>query len=64
MGLGVISWWDAGETLDEGPGRLAVVQRMTWAYLRSQLYEGDGAWAEACKAPEGLEGLGKIECKK
>lgn len=62
-GLGGISGWDAGETLDESPERLAVVQRMTWAYLRSQLYEGDGAWAEACKALEGLKGQGRIESK-
>ena len=63
-GLGGISGWDAGETLDESPERLAVVQRMTWAYLRSQLYEGDRAWAEACKALEELEGQGKVESKK
>ncbi|MCJ1286513.1 hypothetical protein MMC26_005859 [Xylographa opegraphella] len=63
-GLGGISGWDAGETLDESPERLAVVQRMTWAYLRSQFYEGDRAWAEACKALEGLEGQGKVESKK
>jgi predicted dienelactone hydrolase len=63
-GLGGISGWDAGETLDESPERLAVVQRMTFAYLRSQLYEGDGTWAEACKALEGLEGQGKVESKK
>ncbi|MCJ1381027.1 hypothetical protein MMC17_004136 [Xylographa soralifera] len=63
-GLGGISGWDAGETLDESPERLAVVQRMTWAYLRSRLYEVDGAWVEACKALEGLEGLGKVESKK
>ena len=63
-GLGGVSGWDAGETLDESPERLVVVQRMTWAYLRSQLYEGDVAWAEACKAFEGLEGEGKVESKK
>ena len=62
-GLGGISGWDAGETLDESPERLAVVQRMTWAYLRSQLYEGDGAWTEACRAFERLEGQGKVESK-
>ena len=28
-GLGGISKWDAGDTLDESPERLAVVQRMT-----------------------------------
>ena len=62
--LGGVSGWDAAETLDESPERLAVVQRMTWAYLTSQLYEGDGAWAEACKALEGLDGQGKVESKK
>ena len=62
-GLGGISGWDAGETADESPERLAVVQRMTWAYLRSQLYEGDGAWAEARKAFEALEEHGTIKSK-
>lgn len=62
--LGGVSGWDAAETMDESPERLAVVQRMTWAYLRSQLYEEDGAWAEACKALEGLKGQAKVESKK
>lgn len=63
-GLGGVSGWDAGETLDESPERLAVVQRLTWAYLRSQLYEGDKAWAKACTAFAGMEGQGKIESKQ
>ncbi|KAJ6555408.1 hypothetical protein DFH09DRAFT_1165318 [Mycena vulgaris] len=62
-GLGGISGWDASETLDESPERLAAVQRMTWAYLKSQLYEGDKAWLEACKAMEGLEEIGTVESK-
>jgi predicted dienelactone hydrolase len=62
--LGGISGWDARETVDESPERVAVVQRMTWSYLRSQLYGADMAWAEACKALEGLEGLGITETKK
>ena len=62
-GLGGISGWDAGETLDECPERLAVVQRMTWAYLRSRLYDGEKAWSEACQALEGHQGLGKVESK-
>ncbi|ORY68319.1 Alpha/Beta hydrolase protein [Pseudomassariella vexata] len=62
-GLGGISGWDTAETLDEDPERLAVVQRMTWAYLWSRLYEVDPAWKEACKALEGLQGLGKVESK-
>jgi predicted dienelactone hydrolase len=49
-GLGGIAGYDAKETDDEDPDRLAIVQRMTWAYLRSALYPGDPAWPLACKA--------------
>jgi hypothetical protein len=62
-GLGGVSTWDAAETRDESPERLAVVQRMTLAYLRSQLYKGDGAWVEACKVFEKLVAQGKVESK-
>lgn len=43
-GLGGIAGYDARETDDEDPERLEIVLRMTWAYLRSALYEGDDAW--------------------
>ena len=49
-GLGGIAGHDAKETDDEDPDRLATVQRMTWAYLRSALFAGDPAWEEACGA--------------
>ena len=49
-GLGGIAGYDAKETDDESPERLAVVQRMTWAWLRSALYAGDPAWPQACAA--------------
>ncbi|KAK9238670.1 Alpha/Beta hydrolase protein [Lipomyces kononenkoae] len=62
-GFGGISGWDAKETLDESPERLAAVQRVTWAYLRSQLYEGDEAWRDACRVLDELEVLGKVERK-
>lgn len=62
-GFGGISGWDAGETLDESPGRLAFVQRMTWAYLRSQLYEGDNSWGDAVNVLKQLETLGSVESK-
>jgi predicted dienelactone hydrolase len=63
-GLGGIAGYDAKETDDEDPDRLAVTQRMTWAYLRSALYEGDPAWAEACRALTDHAGsLGRVECK-
>lgn len=51
-GLGGIAGYDAKETDDENPDRLAVVQRMTWAYLHSALYAEDFAWSNACKALE------------
>ncbi len=49
-GLGGIAGFDAKETDDEDPDRLAITQRMTWAYLRSALYAGDPAWDLACEA--------------
>ncbi|KAI9727079.1 MAG: hypothetical protein M1828_007280 [Chrysothrix sp. TS-e1954] len=63
-GLGGISGWDAGETLDESPERLAVVQRMTWAYLMTQLYPENRAWSDSCKVFEGLEDQGTVESKR
>ncbi len=51
-GLGGIASYDAKETDDEDPERLAVTQRMTWAWLRTALYPEDSAWPSACKALE------------
>lgn len=63
-GLGGIAGYDAKETDDEDPDRLATTQRMTWAYLRSALYQGDPAWANACKALQAeASGLGRVDCK-
>lgn len=39
--LGGIAGYDAKETGNENPDRLATVQRMTAAYLRSALYDCD-----------------------
>lgn len=44
--FGGISGYDAKETTDEDPQRVADIQRLTWAYLRSALYPGDPAWTE------------------
>lgn len=49
-GLGGIAGYDAKETDDEDPDRLAIVQRMTLAYLRSALYLNDPSWQIACDA--------------
>lgn len=63
-GLGGIAGYDAKETSDEDPDRLEVTRRMTWAYLRSALYDGDPAWADALRALDGpASALGRIDPK-
>lgn len=63
-GLGGVSTWDALESQNDSPERLGTVQKMTWAYLWSQLYGDDGeAWGKAVEAMRGLEELGSIETK-
>ena len=63
-GLGGVSGYDVAETTDENPERVAVVQRLTWAYLRTELNPGDSAWQAAC---DGLaaapDPLGRVESK-
>ncbi|WP_432763083.1 alpha/beta hydrolase family protein [Actinomadura xylanilytica] len=61
-GLGGISGYDVAETTDENPERVAAVQRLTWAYLRSELYPGDPAWQAARDAlTAGPDPLGRVE---
>ncbi|MBW8684485.1 alpha/beta hydrolase family protein [Chitinophaga rhizophila] len=48
--LGGISGYLVTETSDENPERVAAVQALTWAYLRSALYAGDKTWETACNA--------------
>lgn len=62
-GFGGISGWDAKECEDESPERLAAVLRMSVAYLKSRLIDGDDAWDKACLALQRLEQLGKVESK-
>lgn len=47
--LGGISGFLVRETTDENQDRVAVVQRLSWAYLVSTLYPGSTAWEEACR---------------
>jgi dienelactone hydrolase len=50
------------ETTDENPERVALIQRLTTAYLRSALYPQDRAWSEARTALEGeTDPLGRVE---
>jgi predicted dienelactone hydrolase len=63
-GLGGVSGYDVAETTDENPGRVAAVQRLTWAYLRTALYPGDSAWQQAQSALTGAANpLGRVESK-
>ncbi|SPL62385.1 alpha/beta hydrolase family protein [Ochrobactrum soli] len=48
--LGGVSGYDVAESQDQDPERLGIVQRLTWAYLRSALYPGDRSWSEASAA--------------
>ncbi|RJE82032.1 alpha/beta hydrolase family protein [Paracoccus onubensis] len=45
--LGGIPGYEARETTDERPQRVAAIQRLSTAFLRSSLYPGNPAWADA-----------------
>lgn len=63
-GLGGVSGYDVAETTDENTERVSAVQRLTWAYLRTELYPGDPAWQEACAAlTADPDPLGRVESK-
>jgi predicted dienelactone hydrolase len=63
-GLGGISGYDVAETTDESPERVAAVQRLITAYLRSALSPGDPAWPDAQRALTGAAApLGRVESK-
>jgi predicted dienelactone hydrolase len=62
--LGGISGYEVKETTDENPERVAVIQRVTWAYLRHALGLDDSGWEAAQKAlSEGTSQLGRLESK-
>ncbi|MFC8661846.1 alpha/beta hydrolase family protein [Streptomyces sp. NPDC057199] len=63
-GLGGVSGYDVAETTDENIERVAAVQRLTCAYLRSELFPGDSAWQEARDAlTADANPLGRVESK-
>ncbi|MFH9350771.1 alpha/beta hydrolase family protein [Kitasatospora sp. NPDC017646] len=63
-GLGGVSGYDVAETTDESPERVAAVQRLTCAYLRTTLHPGDAAWPTACRLlAAGPDPLGRVESK-
>ncbi|GLY91859.1 hypothetical protein Airi02_097870 [Actinoallomurus iriomotensis] len=62
--LGGIAGYEVRETTDEHPGRVALVQRLTWAYLRHALGIDDAGWRTAEKAlTEDAHPLGRVESK-
>ncbi|WP_145948204.1 alpha/beta fold hydrolase [Paenibacillus sp. Y412MC10] len=62
--LGGITGYNATETTDESPERVALLQRITWAYLRSALGLDHSSWAAACASlEEGSHPLGRMESK-
>jgi predicted dienelactone hydrolase len=63
-GLGGVAGWDAAETTDEDPARVAAVAELSLAYLRSELYPGDPAWQQARDALTGGDDpVGRVESR-
>lgn len=63
-GLGGISGYDAKETTDENPERVAALRALVWAYLRTALHPGDRAWADATAALAAMATpVGSVESK-
>jgi len=62
--LGGITGYNVTETTDENPDRVALLQRLTWSYLRDALNLDKSNWLAAQKAlEEGANPLGRIESK-
>ncbi|MGW3040216.1 alpha/beta hydrolase family protein [Kitasatospora sp. NPDC001159] len=63
-GLGGIAGYDAAETTDENPERVAALARLTAAYLRTELHPGDRAWQTAREAlTAGADPIGRVESR-
>ncbi|MEF9907680.1 alpha/beta hydrolase family protein [Streptomyces sp. P9-A2] len=50
--LGGVKGYEAAETTDESPARVALIQKLTTAFLRSALYPEDTGWKAAAIALE------------
>lgn len=62
--LGGIPGYESRETTDAHPARVALLQQLTGAYLRSALYPEDPTWAHACAALRvETQPLGRVDCK-
>jgi hypothetical protein len=62
--LGGIVGYDVTETTDENPTRVALIQQVTWAYLRHALGLEDVSWQAARAALEETSSpVGRLEIK-
>ncbi|GAB2827946.1 hypothetical protein GCM10022221_27820 [Actinocorallia aurea] len=62
--LGGLAGREVAETTDEDPGRVALIQHLTAAFLRTALHPGDPAWRSAAHALEDApEPLGALQAK-
>jgi dienelactone hydrolase len=59
--LGGVSGYEAAETTDEDPARVALIQRLTTAFLRSALHPEDTGWKAALEEDHSPQG--KLESK-
>ncbi|MFE5125076.1 hypothetical protein [Streptomyces sp. NPDC056669] len=63
--LGGIPGYEVAETTDDSPERVAVLQRLTTAYLRSALDPADTSWAAASSAlNESADPIGRVDNKQ
>lgn len=62
--LGGIVGYEVAETTDENPERVAVIQRMSTAYLRTALRVDENSWHAARAAFTGTaDAIGRADCK-
>ncbi|MFJ3233729.1 alpha/beta hydrolase family protein [Streptomyces sp. NPDC086787] len=63
-GLGGIAGYDAAETTDENPERVAALAGLTAAFLHSQLHPGSSVWQTTCEAlTTGADPVGRVDAK-
>jgi predicted dienelactone hydrolase len=58
-----ISGYDAAETKNESPERVAAVQRLTAAYLRDALHGEDSVWQSTVDALHAIGSIGEVVSK-
>jgi pimeloyl-ACP methyl ester carboxylesterase len=61
--LGGIPNYEARETTDERPRRVAAIQRVSTTFLKSVLHGADCDWVSSMSSVDGLEAEGRLELK-